>query len=647
WDHFFDLGGHSLLAVRVISRVRQVLGVEVALRDLFTRPVLADFAGGLGATPASQLPAIEPADRGEPLPLSFAQQRLWFLDQLGGGGRAYHIPVRLRLRGELHREALGRALDRVVERHESLRTVFAQVEGQPVQHVRSAEAGGFPLADHDLRGHPGAEAELRRIAAGETGAPFDLAAGPLIRGQLVRLDEHEHVLLVTMHHIVSDGWSMGVLVHELGALYGAFRRGEADPLPPLGIQYPDYAVWQRRWVEGEVLREQAEYWKAALAGAPELLELPADRVRPARQDYAGAAIPLELDEELTAALAALSRRHGTTLFMTVLAGWAAVLGRLSAQEDVVIGTPTANRGRAEIEGLIGFFVNTLALRMDLSGAPTVAELLARVRESTLGAQQRQDIPFEQVVDLVQPVRTLAHTPLFQVTLAWQNTPRESAALEGLALAPVGAPSAVTAKFDLSLTLGESGGRIVGAMEYATALFDSGTVERHLGYLRAVLAAMAADDAQPVSRIPLLPGDELARVLEPWNDTAAPYANDVCIHALFEERARRQPDAPAVDHGDASLSYAALNARANRLAHHLRAHGVGPDARVAVCMERGPALIVALLATLKAGGAYVPLDPAYPAERLRYMLADSAPVALLASPAAEFATGLPVFDVEAG
>ncbi|HEX8242473.1 MAG TPA: condensation domain-containing protein, partial [Longimicrobium sp.] len=506
-DDFFDLGGHSLLAVRVVSRVREALGVEAAIGDLFVRPVLADFARGLETASRAELPPIAPADRGRDLPLSFAQQRLWFLDQIERAGAAYHMPTRLRLRGELDRGALVRALDRIVARHEALRTTFAAADGEPVQRIAPAEESPFHLVEHDLRADSEAGAKLQRVMAEEAGAPFDLARGPLIRGRLIRLGAEDHVLLVTMHHIVSDGWSMGVLTRELSALYTAFHAGEPDPLPPLPVQYADYAAWQRRWVEGEVLQAQADYWRKTLSGAPELLELPTDHPRPARQDFAGAAVGLVLDEALTAGLKALSQRHGATLFMTELAGWATVLSRLSGQDDVVVGTPTANRGRSEIEGLIGFFVNTLALRVDLSGAPSVAGVLAQVKARSLEAQQHQDIPFEQVVELVQPVRSLAHTPLFQVMFAWQNTPGGGRGLPGLKPAPVGVAPHVTAKFDLMLALGEAGGRIGGAVEYATSLFERETVERWLGYLRRVLEAMAADDALGVDRLPMLPAAE--------------------------------------------------------------------------------------------------------------------------------------------
>ncbi|HEX2080603.1 MAG TPA: non-ribosomal peptide synthase/polyketide synthase [Longimicrobium sp.] len=629
-DDFFELGGHSLLAVQVISRVRQVLAVEAELGQVFTRPVLQDFARGLETAARSELPPIDPASRGDRLPLSFAQQRLWFLEQLGNLGSTYHVPRRLRLRGSLDRDALVRALDGIVARHEALRTTFALLDGAPEQRIAPADIG-FHLVEHGLRGAADAEAELGRLMAGEAGAPFDLERGPLIRGRLIRLAADDHVLLLTMHHIVSDAWSTGVFTRELSALYGAFLRGEPDPLPPLPVQYADYAAWQRRWVEGEVLQAQADYWTGTLSGAPELLELPTDHPRPARQDFAGATAGLVLGEALTAGLKALSQRHGTTLFMTVLAGWATVLSRLSGQEDVVVGTPSANRGRREIEGLIGFFVNTLALRVDFSSAPTVAEVLAQVKARALEAQQNQDIPFEQVVELVQPARSLAHTPLFQVMFAWQNAPREGLALPGLEPAPAGAASQVTAKFDLMLSLGEAGGRITGGMEYATALFEKETVERWLGYLRRVLEAMAADDALGVDRLPMVPEAERRLVLREFNDTRREYPREACVHELVEAQVERTPGTVAVVSEGERVTYAELNARANRLAHHLRGLGVAPDARVGICVERSVEMVVGLLGILKAGGAYVPLDSSYPVDRLRNMLEDSAPAVLLTHP----------------
>ncbi|HEU0078106.1 MAG TPA: condensation domain-containing protein, partial [Longimicrobiaceae bacterium] len=504
--------------------------------------------------------------------------------------------------------ALARALDRIVERHEVLRTVFAVVDGEPEQRIAPAAGSRFHLVEHDLGGRDGAAAELRRLTGEEASAAFALARGPLIRGRLVRLAADDHVLLITMHHIVSDGWSMGVLTRELSALYAAFRVGEPDPLPALPVQYADYAAWQRRWVEGEVLEGQASYWQAMLAGAPELLELPTDHARPSRQDFSGEVVAIELDAELTARLKALGRRQETTLFMTLLAGWAVVLSRLSGREDLVIGTPTANRGRREIEGLIGFFVNTLALRVDLAGSPSVWELLARVMERALEAQQHQDIPFEQVVERVQPVRSLSYTPLFQVMFAWQSAPAGDLELPGLKLAPTGGAAPETAKFDLSLSLSERGGRIAGSMVYATALYERATVERHLGYLRRVLEQMASDERLRVDALPLLPGAERRRVLEEFNDTAAEYPRETCIHELFAALVERTPGAVAIVHDDERLTYSELDARANRLAHHLRELGVVGGERVAILLPRSIDLVVAELAVLKAGAAYVPLDP---------------------------------------
>ncbi|WP_420127864.1 amino acid adenylation domain-containing protein, partial [Longimicrobium sp.] len=665
WDNFFELGGHSLLAVQVISRVRQMLGAEVALADLFERPVLADLARAIDGAARTELPPIEPADRSAPLPLSFAQQRLWFMDRMEGTGSAYHITDRQRLRGELDRDALRRALDRIVARHESLRTTFAEVDGEPVQRVTPAEASPFQLAEHDLRRAAEPGAELRRLAAEEARAPFDLAQGPLIRGFLARLAEDDHVLLISMHHIVSDGWSMGVLTRELNALYTAFREGRPDPLPPLAVQYADYAAWQRRWMEGEVLREQAEYWREALSGAPELLELPADHARPAQQDFTGATAGVMLDEALSAALKELSRRHGTTLYMTLLAGWAAMLSRLSGQDEVVVGTPTANRGRAEIEGLIGFFVNMLPVRVELSHAPTVAALLARVRERALGAQHHQDIPFEQVVEIVHPARSMAHAPLFQAMFTWQNASSAgtAAGLPGLTPAPVGpaetserraagpaapAPSApATANVDLSLALWEHGGRIEGVVTYAAALFDQPTVERWVGYLRRVLEGMAADDTRRVDRLKIVPEDERRRMVEEWSRTEAVASAEALVHALFEAQVERAPGAAAVVFGSDRLTYAELNAAANRLARRLRAAGVGPEARVGVMLERSAELVVALLAVLKAGGAYLPLDPALPAARRAALAADAgAAVLVTREPALEGFAGRIISPAEA-
>ena len=627
-DDFFTLGGHSLQAVRLVAQVRTQLGAELGLTELFAQPSLSAVAQAIVRGQGTALPAITVADRGEPLPLSFAQQRLWFLAQMEGGSEAYHIPVGLRLKGELDEEALRRALDRIVARHEALRTRFEVQEGQAVQLIVPADVG-LTLEWVDLSTEEASEHQLGLQAEAEARAAFDLEQGPLIRGRLVKLGEQEHVLLITMHHIVSDGWSQGVLARELGMLYEAYRSGGEDPLPALPIQYADYAVWQRRWLEGAELQRQGTYWEQALAGAPTLLSLPTDRARPAQQDYAGGSVEVIFDETLSAGLRKLSQRHGTTLFMTVLAGWSALLSRLSGQEEVVVGSPVANRTRSEVEGLIGFFVNTLALRVEVSGA-TVSELLGRVKSQVLEAQAHQDLPFEQVVERVRPVRSLSHSPVFQAALSWLNTEAVglSLELEGLTIEGVDAGQAA-AKFDLTLELRETSEGLAGSLDYATALFDRATIERYLGYLQRLLAAMVENDSQQVSRIGLLDKDERAQLLDSWNETAAPYPQASTIQGLFEAQVRRTPEAIAVEHEGRQVSYAELNARANRVAHALIGLGVGPDARVGLCAERSVELVVGLLGILKAGGGYVPLDPSYPQDRLAYMLEDSAPVAVLA------------------
>ncbi|WP_442316500.1 non-ribosomal peptide synthase/polyketide synthase [Xenorhabdus aichiensis] len=628
-DHFFELGGHSLLAVQLAARVRQQLARKLSLPQLFAQPLLTDLAKTLADASAIAQVVIPAADRSQPLTLSFAQQRLWFLGQLDpAASLAYHIPMALRLTGKLDRHLLTRALDRLVARHESLRTRFVLIEGQPCQHIDPADIG-FTLSCQDLRPldltvRANRVAELTAL---ETQTPFDFVRGPLIRGQLLQLTDEEHILLLTQHHIIADGWSIGVLMHELDALYRAALDGHDDPLPPLSLQYADYAVWQRDWLQGAVLTEQRDFWYSQLQGAPALLALPTDRPRPSVQTYAGNRIPIQLDTALLASLKKLGQRHNTTLFMTMLAAWSIVLTRLSGQDDIVIGTPVANRPHTELENLIGFFVNTLALRVTPGEVPRVADLLAQVRERALAAYAHQDLPFEQVVEALQPERSLSYSPVFQVMLALNNTPPQNLALPGLQLAPV-EQVRHSAHFDLTLSLTETEAGLVGDLEYSTDLFDSATIERIVGYLENVLTAMAADATQTVAGLPMLPASERQLLLTDFNATQADFPQDALIHQLFEAQAAHSPDATAVVFEDQSLSYHELNHRANRLAHHLITLGVRPDDRVAICVERSPEQVIGLLAILKAGGAYVPLDPTYPAERLAYMLDDAAPVALL-------------------
>ncbi|WP_425502939.1 condensation domain-containing protein, partial [Pseudomonas karstica] len=575
----------------------------------------------------STLPDILPASRDQDLPLSFAQQRLWFLALMEGANTAYNIPIGLRLRGQLHVDALQRALARIVARHETLRSRFAQ-QGDDARVLILPAEDVLPLHVQDLRGHPEAQKLLDALIHGEASAPFDLQRDPLLRGRLVIMADDHHVLLLTLHHIVSDGWSMDVLTRELMALYHAFSLGQADPLPPLTIQYGDFAVWQRLWLSGEVLQRQSNYWQQTLAGAPALLMLPTDRPRPAQQDYAGSSVGVHLDVQLTAGLKALSQRHGATLYMTMMAAWAMLLSRLSGQQDVVIGSPAANRQRVEVEGLIGLFVNTLAVRIDTRGELSVEALLTRVKALTLAAQAHQDLPFEQVVEVTRPVRSLAHSPLFQTLLSWQSNDGPSLALGDLTLEGITCDSHF-AKFDVSLNLGESQDGIRGTLEYAIALFDEATMVRYVGYFKRVLQAMVDNDQAVLEHIALVDRAERERLLFDFNATQADYPLEQTIHGLFEAQVARTPEALAVLHGGQRLSYRELNERANRLAHYLRKQGVQPDSRVAICVERGLDMVVGLLAILKAGGGYVPLDPAYPLDRIAYMLEDSTPAVVLA------------------
>ncbi|UWF47458.1 amino acid adenylation domain-containing protein [Pseudomonas sp. N3-W] len=624
-DHFFELGGHSLLAMRMVSRVRMQLGVELVLSDLFANPELAAVAQVLAKSGRSTVPPIVAAARDGGLPLSFSQQRLWFLAQMGAANSAYNIPAGLTLRGALNVEALQRALARIVERHETLRSRFVQLNAEP--QVLVAADSTFSLLVEDLRDESQAQAVLQSRIDHAAAQPFDLEHGPLIRGRLLIMANDEHVLLLTMHHIVSDGWSMGVLTQELMALYQAFSRGQPDPLPALSVQYGDFALWQRRWLSGDVLQRQTEYWQQALAGAPALLTLPTDRPRPGEQDYAGSSVEVRLDEHLSAALKALGQRHGTTLYMTLMAAWAMVLSRLAGQDEVVIGSPAANRQRSEVEGLIGLFVNTLAVRLDVSGALSVEALLARAKGQILAAQAHQDLPFEQVVEITRPVRSLSYSPLFQTSLAWQNL--EGPALELADIQVQGlAQASHFAKFDLTLNLGEMQGRIGGSLGYATALFDEATVRRMVGYFTRVLQAMVANDQAVPAQVDLLDDAEREHLLCDFNDTDADYPREQTVHGVFEARALLRPDAVAVVQGEESLSYQQLNSRANRLAHHLIGLGVKPGDNVAILLERSVALVVSQLAISKCAAVYVPLDIHAPAERQRFMVEDSQAVVLL-------------------
>jgi amino acid adenylation domain-containing protein len=577
-----------------------------------------------------------------PCPLSFAQQRLWFLDQLEPNSPLYNIARAVRLSGILSVEALQKALDTIVARHEALRTTFVFVEDSPVQVV--VESRSVELTMIDLSRWPEAEreAKVHHLLIAEARRPFNLSHDLMLRATLLRLSEQEHALLLVMHHIASDGWSMGIFLRELSALYAAFATGEPSPLPELPIQYADFAIWQRQWLQGEVLEKQLTYWKRQLGGNLPVLELPADRPRPAVQTYRGACFSFVLSKTLSAALKALGRREGVTLFMVLLAAFKVLLSRYTGQEDIAVGTPIAGRTRVETEGLIGFFVNTLVLRTDLSGDPTFRELLGRIQEMALGAYAYQEAPFERLVEELRPERNLNHSPLFQVLFVLQNASRSVLELPSLAVHPLEVDRG-TAKFEVTLSLVEEEEGIRGVLEYNTDLFEAATITRMLGHFRSVLEGIVANPEQRLSELPLLAAAEAQQLLGEWNNTKKAYPQDQCLHQLFEAQVAQTPEAIAVVCGKQHLSYQELNKRANQLAHHLQSLGVGPEVLVGLCMERSLELVVGLLGILKAGGGYVPLDPTYPSERLAFMLADAQVAVLLTQ--SRLVEGLPVQEAQ--
>ncbi|MDJ0676181.1 MAG: amino acid adenylation domain-containing protein, partial [Calothrix sp. MO_167.B42] len=574
-----------------------------------------------GGKSKSQNNSILPANRDEPLPLSFGQQRLWVIAQLDPDNAFYNLTGVVRLQGKLHREFLSQSFSAIINRHEALRTNFVVENEEPVQIIRPP--GNWKLSVVDLQKLSGQEQETswQELATKEAQSPFNLATEPLIRGTLVQFSATEHILLLCLHHIVADGWSKSIFVRELTTFYSSLYYGQTLKLPELPIQYPDYAVWQRQWLQGDILDSHLGYWKQQLANAPTLLSLPTDRPRPGVQTFQGKRQSFAFPPQLSEGLKALSREEGATLFMTLLTAFNILLYRYAGTEDILVGSPIANRNKSEIEGLIGFFVNTLVLRTDLSGNPSFQQLLAQVKETTKAAYAHQDIPFELLVDTLVPERDLSHTPLFQVMFALQNTPGENMDLAGLTLSPLEVENQ-TAKFDLTLSVENTTNGMTGWWEYSTDLFDDGTITRMIGHFQTLLEAIVAHPQQSISQLPLLTAHERHQLLVEWNHTAREYPWDKCIHQLFEEQVGKTPNAIAVVYEDNHLSYQELNRRANQLGHYLQTLGVGPDVLVGICAERSLDMFVALLAILKAGGAYVPLDPDYPPERLSLMLSDA-------------------------
>ncbi len=614
-DHFFELGGHSLLATRVVSRVRQALALEVALKTLFEQPLLGDFVRALGEEGVTA-PVLLKVDRTQPLPLSYAQERQWFLWQLDPHSAAYHIPSALRLHGPLDLGALQRSFDTLLARHESLRTHLHQDTSGTVQVIE--ENGVIDIAQADTE-----YADLKARVADEVARPFDLLRGPLLRVTLLRLAEDDHVLVLVQHHIVSDGWSMQLMVEELVQMYAAFSHGELPNLPALPIQYADYAVWQRNWMEAGEKARQLAYWREQLGGEQPVLELPFDHQRPALPSHRGARLGIELAPGLLAGLRTLAQNAGVTLPMVLLASYQALLHRYSGQEDVRVGVPIANRNRLETEGLIGFFVNTQVLKADIHGQMSVAQLLGQVRQRSLQAQAHQDLPFEQLVEALQPERSMSLSPLFQVLFNHRVTSVDSHLhrLTDLHVEVLSWDEGV-AQFDLALDVEESRQTLRASLSYATDLFAPATIERMAGHWQNLLQAMVADPQQPISQLNLLDHAEQQQILQLWNRTDSGFSAQRLVHELFADRARENPDAVAVKFDAQTLSYGELDRQANRLAHALIARGVGPEVRVAIAMPRSAEIMVAFLAVLKAGGVYVPLDVEYPRDRLLYMMQDS-------------------------
>ncbi|MEH2215454.1 amino acid adenylation domain-containing protein [Nostoc sp.] len=623
-DNFFDLGGHSLLATQVVSQVREAFQVELRLRSLFETPTIAGLAELIetamrsGQNSATML--INQVKREGELPLSFAQQRLWFLNQMEPDNPFYNISRAVLLKGLLNVAALEQSINEIVRRHEVLRTSFTDVDGRAVQQIASALNIKLPIIDLGKLSPEEQEVEVRQLASSQARQAFNLTEDALLRTSLLRLDEEEYVLVFTIHHIVADGWSAGVIVREVAALYESFSSGKPSSLPDLTIQYADFAIWQRQWLQTEVQLSQMAYWKQQLGGKLPVLQLPTDRPRPAIQTFKGRKQSWQISKVMTEALKSLSRREAVTLFMTLLAAFKTLLYRYTNQADILIGSPIANRNRSEIEPLIGFFVNTLVLRTDLSANPSFKELLRRVREVTLDAYAHQDLPFEQLVEELQPERNLSHTPLFQVMLILQNAPMEVLKLPGAILSPMEVETE-TAMFDITLFLTETEQGLTGVFEYNSDLFDAPTISRMQGHFQVLLEGIVANPDRHLSDLPILTATEQQQLLGDWNQTSADYPSS-CIHELFEAQVEQTPNSIAVVFEDRQLTYEELNIRANQLAQYLQELGVIPKMLVGICVERSLDMVVGLLGILKAGGAYVPLDPAYPHERLAFMLEDA-------------------------
>ena len=628
-DNFFELGGHSLMATQVVSRIRQALSVELPLQSLFEKPEIASLADELESylaqTQGIETEAIKPREQeGNSPPLSFAQQRLWFIEKAGLSGNAYNMPLTLHLVGELDEVAIQQSLNQIIARHETLRTTFGSLNDTAVQIIASVLE--LELGKKDLSGLTPSQqkAQLQQLLQTENERLFNLEVEPPIRAVLFELGATEHILLVTLHHIASDGWSLTVLARELSAHYTATVQKQPSPLPELPIQYADFAVWQRNYLQGQTLQTQLDYWKQKLQGLPQL-QLPTDHPRPAVESFNGAGLSINLPTSLSSKLTQLTQQQGVTLFMTLLAAFKVLLYRYTAQEQIAVGSPIANRNRSEIEGLIGFFVNSLVMYTDLSGQPNFLEVLNRVKQTALEAYSHQDLPFEKIVEELQPERSLSQNPLFKVMFAVQQSEvaKPSFSLPNL---EVGwyqeAGAEMTVRFDLELHLWPVGDEILGLCAYNRDLFEAETIQRMLSHYQNLLSAVVENPNQPITLLPLMSPTEQQQLLVAWNNTKTEYPTDKCIHELFEAQVEKKPSALAIVFEEQKLTYSQLNSKANQLAHYLQQLGVQPQMLVGICFERSLEMIVGLLAILKAGGAYVPLDPSYPPSRLNYLICDA-------------------------
>jgi len=625
YDSFFELGGHSLLATQLLSRIKEFFQIPLELREIFESPTMFDLGRKIDdlrlTAKGIPVPPLVPVSREEELPLSFAQQRLWFLDQLEPDSAFYNIPTALRLMGSLNFDALERGVQEIIRRHESLRTTFKSKDGKPYQVIANELELIIEKIDLGSLSESERETEILKLAREDAQKPFNLSEGPLLRFTLLQVDEEDYVILFTMHHIISDAWSVGVLIREVATLYEAYSTEKPSPLSALPLQYADFAHWQRNWLQGEVLEAQLSYWRNQLTGAPPMLELLTDRPRPAVQSFHGATVIYQISQAVTMALKDLSQEEEVTLFMTMLAAFQTLLSRYTGQNDISVGTPIANRNQVEIEGIIGFFVNTLVMRTVIPGDSTFRELLSKVRDVALGAYAHQDIPFEMLIEELQPQRDLSHTPLFQVMFVFQNAPVQTFNLTDVTIRPVEAESG-TAKFDLSIILNETPEGMAVSFEFNTDLFDESTIERMFHNFEVMLEGIAADPDQLVYNLPILTDQQKQQMLVKWNSTQADFPHDKCVHEQFANLAKLNPDAVAATYEGQQFTYQQLNQRANQLSRYLLELGVGPDVPVGICMERSLEMVLGIMGALKAGGAFLPLDPAYPPERLAYMIEDS-------------------------